>query len=150
MTNRSKTMRRVVSFGYHIRFLAISTYFGSFSIRMKLRLRFLQATPVVPLPAKQSSTVSPSLLQESIWSLASDSGNGAGWSLFFCGLSLHILLRLPNGFRLIILFTPFPVVSKEELTFTIPLLILFSLSQIKFVVVGIHFENTNINSKFWL
>ena len=41
---------------------AILKYLSSNSIPMKLRLVLMQAIPVEPLPAKQSSTTSPSLL----------------------------------------------------------------------------------------
>lgn len=41
--------------------LATSKYFTSFSIPMKLRPVFAQATPVVPLPMNGSRTTSPSL-----------------------------------------------------------------------------------------
>lgn len=45
-----------------IRFSAILKYSVSNSIPMKLRLRFLQATPVLPLPMQLSRTVSPSMV----------------------------------------------------------------------------------------
>ena len=45
---------------------------------MKCLLRIFAIFPVVPLPINGSNTVSHSLLHEMMWSLASDSGNGAG------------------------------------------------------------------------
>ena len=45
-----------------IRFLAISKYVLSNSIPIKLRLVFIHATPVEPLPIQLSKTVSPSLV----------------------------------------------------------------------------------------
>jgi len=49
-----------------IRFLAISQYFSSISIPMKLRLSFLQATATVPEPIKGSRTTSPGTVNFSI------------------------------------------------------------------------------------
>src|SRR5690606_4239694 len=51
----SLSCRRALSIRSH----AMSKYLGSRSMPMKVRPRFMQATPVVPLPMNGSQTVSP-------------------------------------------------------------------------------------------
>ena len=130
---------------------AIWKYPSSNSIPIKFLPVFTQATPVVPLPIKQSRTVSPSLLQEIIWSLANCSGNTAGCFLFlllFSGQIFQTLCRCPSA------CISFPM---QDCFLVLPSFCLivpcifqpadtFSLSFIGLNVFGFPFENTNIYS----
>ena len=56
---------------------------GTRSMMMALRPQRCAATAVVPLPPKGSSTVSPGLDQDNMWSSAISTGNGAGCPSLF-------------------------------------------------------------------
>src|SRR5256712_11502850 len=61
---------------------AIELYFSMTSIPTPLRPVSRQATKLLPVPRKGSTTVSPLVVKKRMNSFARDSGNEAGWRIF--------------------------------------------------------------------